>query len=74
MRVVVKAVPVAGFRCAGSFWPSSETEAELDAEAVAKLKASPHLIVVDLGAARPHVETVARHAEAVESHKTRKGK
>jgi hypothetical protein len=34
---------------------------------MAKLKASPHLIVVDIAAARPH-------AEVVESHKTRKGK
>jgi hypothetical protein len=77
MRVIVKSVPSAGFRCAGNYWPATETEADLDEATVARLKSSPHLVVVEPSAAKPlsrPVEITQDHGDIEDQPRKRKGR
>lgn len=48
-RVVVKAVPAGGFWEAGQFWPANQdTHADVTPEQLALMKATPHLVVVEI--------------------------
>jgi len=68
-RVVVKAVPAGGFWEAGQFWPANQdTTADVTPEQLALMKATPHLVVVEIpgSASTPSEDTPA---EAPKSRK-----
>ena len=48
VRVVVSSRLPGGHRRCGLFWPSEQTEAEVDEKLLAELHADAHLVVIDV--------------------------